>query len=162
MKANNNSLLLHQYTLITGAREALFAYCRSVDTQDFVRALPAFNGSSMQQLLLHVANTYIHWLSRFALNRDKPYFEANEGAGVDHIYTLFDEVNEEVHIFLDVLGDKPFDLTQGKHRQGRTVKSTPVELFTHVVTHEFHHKGQIMSMSRQLGYVPVDSDVIRF
>jgi uncharacterized damage-inducible protein DinB len=39
--------------------------------------------------------------------------------------------------------------------------STPLELFTHVITHEFHHKGQILSLSRHLGYVPVDTDIIR-
>ncbi|MCB0624495.1 MAG: hypothetical protein KDC43_11415, partial [Saprospiraceae bacterium] len=34
-------------------------------------------------------------------------------------------------------------------------------LFTHVVTHEFHHKGQILSLTRHLGFVPVDTDVMR-
>jgi len=33
---------------------------------------------------------------------------------------------------------------------------------THVMTHEFHHKGQIMTMGRMLGYTPPDADVIRF
>jgi uncharacterized damage-inducible protein DinB len=39
---------------------------------------------------------------------------------------------------------------------------TPLELFTHVITHEFHHKGQVLTMSRLLGYTPVDTDVVRF
>jgi len=38
---------------------------------------------------------------------------------------------------------------------------SPIKLFTHVITHEFHHKGQILSLSRHLGYVPVDTDVVR-
>lgn len=33
---------------------------------------------------------------------------------------------------------------------------------THVMTHEFHHKGKIMTMGRMLGYTPPDADVIRF
>ncbi len=39
--------------------------------------------------------------------------------------------------------------------------TTPFELFTHVITHEFHHKGQVLSLSRHLGYIPVDTDIIR-
>nr|WP_242021046.1 DinB family protein [Cytobacillus oceanisediminis] len=30
----------------------------------------------------------------------------------------------------------------------------------HTVTHEYHHKGQIMAMSRQLGYEPPNTDVL--
>ncbi len=37
----------------------------------------------------------------------------------------------------------------------------PFKLFTYVITHEFHHKGQILSLSRHLGYLPIDSDVVR-
>ncbi|MFI5159066.1 MAG: DinB family protein [Sphingobacteriales bacterium] len=44
---------------------------------------------------------------------------------------------------------------------GSGLTRSPFELFTHVTTHEFHHKGQVVSMSRQLGYTPVDTDVIR-
>jgi uncharacterized damage-inducible protein DinB len=45
---------------------------------------------------------------------------------------------------------------------GRNETATPLQLFTHVITHEFHHKGQILSRCRQLGYVPVDTDILRF
>lgn len=38
---------------------------------------------------------------------------------------------------------------------------TSLELFSHVITHEYHHKGQVLSISRHLGYTPVDTDIIR-
>jgi uncharacterized damage-inducible protein DinB len=44
---------------------------------------------------------------------------------------------------------------------GKKGKSSPLEVFTHVMTHEYHHKGQLLSLSRQLGYTPIDTDVIR-
>lgn len=37
---------------------------------------------------------------------------------------------------------------------------TPRKLFMHTVTHEYHHKGQIMAMDRQLGYEPPNTDVL--
>ncbi len=45
--------------------------------------------------------------------------------------------------------------------QGKSGRTTSHKLFTHVITHEFHHKGQILSISRQLGYNPVDTDIMR-
>ncbi len=43
----------------------------------------------------------------------------------------------------------------------KIIIANPLKLFTHVITHEFHHKGQILSLSRHLGYVRVDTDIIR-
>ncbi|MCB0535444.1 MAG: hypothetical protein KDD14_24780 [Saprospiraceae bacterium] len=43
----------------------------------------------------------------------------------------------------------------------KEILAPPLRLFTHIVTHEFHHKGQILSLSRHLGYTPVDTDIMR-
>ncbi|PFP27641.1 hypothetical protein COJ96_15565 [Bacillus sp. AFS073361] len=37
---------------------------------------------------------------------------------------------------------------------------TPCKLLTHTITHEFHHKGQIVAMLRQMGYEPPNTDVL--
>lgn len=37
---------------------------------------------------------------------------------------------------------------------------TPRQLLFHTVTHEFHHKGQVMAMMRQLGMEPPNTDVL--
>ena len=44
---------------------------------------------------------------------------------------------------------------------GKAGEAEAFRLFTHVVTHEFHDKGQILSLTRHLGFVPVDTDVMR-
>ncbi|MCB0640529.1 MAG: ATP-binding cassette domain-containing protein, partial [Phaeodactylibacter sp.] len=44
---------------------------------------------------------------------------------------------------------------------GKPQETEALKLFTHVITHEFHHKGQVLSFSRHLGYTPVDTDVLR-
>ncbi|WEK37501.1 MAG: DinB family protein [Candidatus Pseudobacter hemicellulosilyticus] len=38
---------------------------------------------------------------------------------------------------------------------------TTLQLFTPVITQEFHPQGQKLSMNRQLGYTPGDTDMIR-
>lgn len=42
------------------------------------------------------------------------------------------------------------------------IETNAYGIFTHVITHEFHHKGHAMTMARLLGYTPVDTDVMRF
>lgn len=37
-----------------------------------------------------------------------------------------------------------------------TMDLSILQIFTHVITREFHHKGQIMSKIRNLGYTPPD------
>ncbi|MFD1258691.1 DinB family protein [Mucilaginibacter terrae] len=37
-----------------------------------------------------------------------------------------------------------------------------LQIFTHTITNEFHHKGQILIIFRLLGQTPPGSDMIRF
>ncbi len=67
----------------------------------------------------------------------------------------FDLVNETVERFVQV-HDGQWDRTIccDVRWQEEPVKTTPLGLLTHAVTHEFHHKGQIVAMARHLGHVP--------
>lgn len=43
---------------------------------------------------------------------------------------------------------------------GETISITPGKLLMHTITHEFHHKGQIVVMARKMGYEPPNTDVL--
>ena len=82
---------------------------------------------------------------------------------VDSVKMLYREADGLVAGFLDFFGDDTNRPITNKVRSGAiVVNTTPLELFTHMLTHEFHHKGQIMSMCRLLGHTPPDTDVIRY
>ena len=63
-------------------------------------------------------------------------------------------------VFLDHF-DQRYDQPVEGELASRHFSATPLELFTHVLTHEFHHKGQILVLGRAWGYEPVDTDVLR-
>ncbi|MBB6674699.1 hypothetical protein H7C19_28865 [Cohnella nanjingensis] len=44
--------------------------------------------------------------------------------------------------------------------EDEVVVRTPVQLLLHTVTHEYHHKGQVVTMARQMGYIPPNTDVL--
>lgn len=155
-------LLSAQYELVKGARNALFTYCATTG-EDFIKPVSTFNDNSIRDLLVHIANTYISWLDNFGLDGNRTFYGNEEGQTIYQIKTIFDEVDLIVNDFLEKYQDD-YQSAMTKHiaRKGITLTLSPLHLFTHVITHEFHHKGQILTMSRLLGYTPVDTDIIRF
>jgi uncharacterized damage-inducible protein DinB len=151
-----------QYRLVVGARRALFGYCATFAPADLCKAIAEFNGSSICRILIHSANTYIHSLVKVAEQRSHDFFEADDMKSVADVESAFKLVDDIVVNFLQRFeGDFYVPLVFDHPNKGIKLTLSPLELFTHVITHEFHHKGQILTMSRLLGYVPLDTDIIR-
>jgi len=154
-------LLSAQYKLVQGARGALFTYCASM-AEDLFKSVPAFNDNSIRDLLVHNANTYISWLDNFGMDGVRMFYLNTQISSLSDIESLYTEADQIVEDFLDRYNDDYMrPMTKYIARKDITFTLSPLQLFTHVTTHEFHHKGQILTMSRLLGYVPVDTDVIR-
>lgn len=122
----------------------------------------AFDGKTIRYLLAHTANTYLHWLAYFALKQDVAFTDDILLTSIELIRPLYNKADETMAIFLDKYAERLDEPIAGTLSRNRQVSATPLQLFTHVITHEFHHKGQIMTMCRLLGHIPPDTDVIRF
>jgi len=154
-------ILRQQYELVKGSRQAMLGFIANEAAAQLVSPIKEFNGNTMGYLLVHVANTYKHWAANFAMQKDLPYVDEHSVKDIATIQKLFNEANELMMQFLDNFPDLDLKITNTV-RSGRTITVTPLELFTHMITHEFHHKGQIMTMCRLLGHTPPDTDVIRY
>jgi uncharacterized damage-inducible protein DinB len=147
-----------QYEWIKDSRKVLFDYCRTVSKQDFTNQNTSFGrGGSMRNLLVHIANTYQFWIANTGLRLNVDYPKYENIADIEAVIRLFDEVDAFMETFIETIDDRSIIYKL----DGATNTTTPLRLFTHVITHEFHHKGQILSISRHLGYTPVDTDVMR-
>ncbi|MFK7696805.1 DinB family protein [Paenibacillus sp. HJGM_3] len=79
------------------------------------------------------------------------------------MFQLFQRMDSIVDIFLREYGERLDHRIIGTLSwRSEEFDLTALELMSHVITHEFHHKGQIMTMGRILGYTPPDTDIIRF
>ncbi|MBD1395389.1 DinB family protein [Mucilaginibacter glaciei] len=152
--------LLRQYQLVTGARAALFNYCETVRNDDLLTPLPSFNDESMISQMTHVANCYLFWLAHYAMQDHRPFFQNQANKSMNDVKQDYEQVNMMINEFLHKYG-QALDVPITFLRHGNMLTTTPLQVFTHVTTHEFHHKGQVLNMSRQLGYIPADTDVIR-
>ena len=156
------NILRQQYESIQGSRQELIRYCSQISPEHFAQPLEKFTHTSIRNLLLHVANASLYWLAEFALQKPAPYGKAEAINSVKDIEVLFGEVDKLMVEFLDKFSDNNEAFTGWVKWVKKDLTATPLQIYTHVVTHFFHHKGQILTMSRHLGYTPVDTDVIRF
>ena len=156
-----HTVLQQQYQLVQSARGALFDYCQAIRTEDLLKPLPAFNNACIISQLTHTANCYLFWLAVTAMKQQRPFFTSAEIQHFDAVRDIYKEVDQLMEEFLQHFSGSPDEPLQLFRPNGSRLTRSPFELFTHVITHEFHHKGQVVSMSRQLGYTPVDTDVIR-
>ena len=149
-----------QYEFVKESRSVLFEYCKTISPEDFVNQNTSFGrGGSMRNLLVHIANTYEYWIASIALKKNINYAEYENFRTIEDVILLFDTVDTFMSEFIAAMDLFENEITY--ETQNTISSTTPLRLFSHVITHEYHHKGQVLSLSRHLGYVPVDTDIIR-
>lgn len=149
-----------QYTFVKESRNILFEYCQTIQTEDFINQNSSFGrGGSIRNLLVHIANTYELWIAETALKRNVTYAEYEAYENIQDVIRLFAYVDQLMTDFFELMEKSESEVEYESNGVKKTAE--PFKLFSHVITHEYHHKGQILSLSRHLGYIPVDTDIIR-
>jgi uncharacterized damage-inducible protein DinB len=149
-----------QYDLLRASRMVVFDFIENELPAQITEPVAAFNGSNVRNLLVHTANTYNHWLGNFAMQKEFAYTDEMAVAGISTIRNIYAETDDLVAEFFTQF-ETALEQPVVNYLRGRELSLTPLQLFTHVLTHEFHHKGQIMTICRLLGHTPPDTDIIR-
>lgn len=152
-------VLVSQYDWIQPTRELLFRYCESLSPTDYVKKLENFGGDSIRNLHAHVADCYRVWLGNRALGKPLPEIKPESVNNVQEMREVFGKTDVLVHEFLNEFKGRWDYTVQVSWGGGENTDFTALWLFTHTITHEFHHKGQIVKIGRQLGYIPPDTDL---
>ena len=149
-----------QYTFVQESRNILFEYCQTIRTEDFINQNSSFGrGGSIRNLLVHIANTYELWIAETALKKKVTYARYEAYENIQDVIRLFAYVDQFMTDFFELMEKSESEIKYESNGVKKTAE--PFKLFSHVITHEYHHKGQILSLSRHLGYIPVDTDIIR-
>lgn len=150
-----------QYELIKASRHVLLEYCGTIAPQHLLHANASFGrGGSIRNLLVHIANVYESWIGQQALKKEMTFTPYESKQSIGDIRSLFDTTDTMMEEFITKMDAPDMQKITFEFNNEQRLSSA-FQIFTHVITHEFHHKGQILSMSRQLGYTPVDTDIIR-
>ncbi|UOQ44416.1 DinB family protein [Halobacillus salinarum] len=154
-------VIKQQYELVKMTRELFFRYCETLKNEDYCKELEGFGWGSIRNLHVHVAECYESWLGRFAFKEENVLINSREASDVKEVRELFQQVDQLAARFLEEFGREYNRKLKGRVSwQGEDEELTVLWLITHTMTHEFHHKGQAVSMGRKLGYLPPDTDLI--
>jgi len=153
-------VLQQQYELVLGSRNTLIDYLKTIEHADLLTDKSGFGKGSIRNLLVHICDTYASWIGERALKKEITYLSPSNFNNMEDCLGYFNVIDNYMKEFIAQFGNNcstPIEIS----RFGEIIQISPLQLYTHVITHEFHHKGQIMSLSRHLNYTPVDADIIR-
>lgn len=153
-------VFVSQYNSIQRTRESLFRYCETLSPTDYVKELETFGGDSIRSLHAHVADCYRVWLGNRALGKSLSKIKPKSVNNVQEMREVFKKTDVLVHEFLNDFKNKWDPTIQASWHSG-SMELTELWLFTHTITHEFHHRGQIAKIGRQLGYIPPKMNLIK-
>jgi uncharacterized damage-inducible protein DinB len=148
--------------LVRDTRQVVFQFLKTQVAGDISKPVSVFNDKTISYMFVHIANTYIAWAGNFALKGADGYFNQDEPLNLTQLQSLFAQVDEIMARFTDHFATNPTKFVKGYKWPEKYIETDAYGIFTHVITHEFHHKGQAMTMARLLGHIPPDTDVMRF
>ena len=140
--------------------QKLYTVCEQIPDRDRRRDLGAFF-KSIHGTLNHILFGDRAWLGRLT---GEPY---GQSIGVE-LYADFDELRQEQEVtdrqiltWCDSLEDgwlqQPFVYHSNVYRQTRVLPTWI--LVTHMFNHQTHHRGQLTTLIKQLGYEPGITDL---
>jgi uncharacterized damage-inducible protein DinB len=124
------------------------------------KELDGFGFASIQAQVVHLLVCELAWVKR--LQQQRLALEGDEPHDVAGFRALQYHAVSETLAYLGRLAAEALNQEIVLQRSdGRTLSRTPAHVLHHVLTHAYHHKGQIVAMCRLHGYPAPDTDLFR-
>jgi uncharacterized damage-inducible protein DinB len=136
----------------------------TIPASDYAREVQGFGFSTLHQQVIHIFNCEGFWVQALQVRalQGLTYRDRNPSdyASVADARLLQREVSEQTLAYLAGLTDQQISSdTELRYPDGEVAVRTPAFVIHHVLTHAFHHKGQIVAMCRALGHPAPDTDL---
>ena len=140
----------------------LLDHLSTVPAGDYAKDVPGFGFPTLRAQVVHILNCEGFWIQTL---QAFPY-EDQDPAGcptVSDARVLQRKVSLKTLNYLSSISEQRLNAgTELYFSDGDTAVRTPALVLHHVLTHAFHHKGQIVSMCRILGHPAPDTDLNQF
>ena len=123
------------------------------------KPIAGFGHPSIWKQLIHILNCEEGWIHDLRSETFAGWPEENFPAMTD-LLAAKDRIREQTRTYVRGLTEEQLNttLTERPPDWGGELRS-PAFILLHVITHAFHHKGQIVAMLRILGYPAPDTDL---
>lgn len=146
-----NEDLKRVYGWVRQTREILFEYTASLPANVYTLERPDFAYGSIRNIHAHVADCYLWWVGQIGLKLERSDLDPLSIPDVNAMRARFAEVDAVVDEALEKF-DRPDEVIRLEHPRVGALKLTQRWLIMHPITHEFHHKGQLLALGRVLGH----------
>lgn len=145
------------------ARDRLLAAGEALPSEQFTRDM-GNSFRSVRDTLAHIVGAETAWLSRWQGNSPTALLPADQFSDVAAVRQVWTKLEPQVRAFLDGLGEQGVTrVFEYKLLSGAAGASPFWQMLQHVVNHASYHRGQVVTMLRQLGQQPPKSlDMIAF
>jgi uncharacterized damage-inducible protein DinB len=139
--------------------DLLLDHADTLTSEQFVTMLPGFGMGSVRDQLVHILRCEQGWIGRIRYLPVKE-LEYEEYPTTTPIRETKARIMADTLACLDELSEAQLnaDLTRRPKDWGGSLRS-PAFILHHILTHAFHHKGQIVAMFRLLGEPIGDTDL---
>ena len=140
----------------------LLDHLSTIPATDYAKVLPAFGFPTLREQVIHILNCEGFWIHTLQGLR---YVDHNpaECTAVFDARLLEQEISRRTHTYLSSMTDQQLNKDTELHfPDGDVAVRTPALILHHILTHAFHHKGQIVAMCRALGHPAPDTDLNQF
>ncbi len=156
----NDFQLLYEYNRWANVRlcEAASAF----SAEQFTRDLGSSH-RSVRDTLVHLASGEWIWLKRWQGQSPKSMFDPADFTSLAALRAKWDEIEREQMDFVRGVTEVSLrKMVAYENIQGETWHYPLQHMMQHLVNHSTYHRGQVTTMLRQLGAVPVATDFLIF
>ena len=158
MNANDVRTL---YAYNSWANRRVLVACRTLDSAAFTRIVGGSFGS-VKDTLAHIAWAEWIWLERWN-HRSPKQATLSDAQTLDGIARAFDETEKRRQSFIAGLTDDRLqERIAYENLKGERWEYSLGHMLQHVVNHSTYHRGQIITLLRQLGAAGVSTDFLLY
>jgi len=118
---------------------------------------------SIHGTLLHMVSAERTWLARFRGEQDPLRLGADEAPTLAAAKSVWEKIGYEMAKFVGTMTDKKLQETfKVASPEGQVFTHQYGQVVVHVVDHSTFHRGQVITLMRQLGVVPPATGLIVF
>jgi uncharacterized damage-inducible protein DinB len=144
------------------ANDRILLACRSLSLAQLTSDLRSSHGSIRGTLVHTLWGEWI-WFRRWVGESPKVILDENKFEDVDMIQSLWKELDLERDQFIDSLtGEKLESMFGYESLKGEHWEYAYGNAMQHVVNHSSYHRGQVVTLLRQLGQTPPSTDFLIF
>lgn len=158
----NKSQIIELYNYNDWANQKLLNTVDHLENEEFIRDLSS-SFRSIKDTMVHVLGAEELWLSRWMGEQGRPLLNTDDFPTCDALTDRWEDFRNYNHRFLEAFTEE--DLMKVINYKNLKGVSYSLELWKqmlHVTNHSSYHRGQVVTMLRQLKKQPPSLDLIYY